>query len=195
MTCNDARHLLLTAELSVVSGQSDTELRSHLATCPACAAVSARIVKSTALLATALRARRTEPVRRTARDRKIAMSLIPVVLAAGIALTVVKTSDETPVTPARSALDDSIVAVGKVAAAALDSPTVRVVKNTLTRVAVAAMPSTLRDTARLIARAVRAADPELSQVRVAVAEDQRATIIATSNPRVTLVWLTKGDSL
>jgi hypothetical protein len=123
------------------------------------------------------------------------MSLIPVVLAAGIALTVVKTSDETPVTPARSALDDSIVAVGKVAAAALDSPTVRVVKNTLTRVAVAAMPSTLRDTARLIARAVRAADPELSQVRVAVAEDQRATIIATSNPRVTLVWLTKGDSL
>jgi hypothetical protein len=55
MNCTDARRRLLIADLAVVRGDADLELRDHLRGCAACAADAQRILRGTALLGHALR--------------------------------------------------------------------------------------------------------------------------------------------
>jgi len=83
MNCADARHRILTADLAALRGESDAELRDHLARCERCAADATRVVARTEMLARAVvqsrsierRARRPMSLQR--------MAWAPIVAAAG----------------------------------------------------------------------------------------------------------------
>jgi hypothetical protein len=205
MTCAEARHLILHADLSALRGESDASLRAHLAGCAQCAADSAAIVGDTALLRSALVARQRQPEIRRSRRNRIAMSMIPVALAAEIALLVVLSDRPTlPVSETRR-IDDSLQTMRPVIAT-IDSGEIERVtpapaparpkrrKPVASPPAVAAVPAQASESTRVVAAAPVAVDESMSIVSVR-SDKQRAAIFATSNPKITVVWLTKGDSL
>lgn len=202
MTCADVRHRILTADLSALSGESDASLREHLAGCSTCAAEASRIIDGTARLRIALVARQRRPEIRRARERRIAMSLIPVALAAELALIAVLTHRDRPLDLQRPVLDDSVVTTAAVTPVADTDASFGAGSKPVARrpidPALSPVDSEKRrdGTARagVIGR-LADADPAMSQVRVTVGDRQRAAVIATSNPNVTLVWLSRGDSL
>lgn len=79
MTCEQMRTALLSADLEELRGEGDGELAAHLGTCAACRADAERILGGTIRLGAAVRGR----VRRRA-----AAILVPIAMAAGIALFV-----------------------------------------------------------------------------------------------------------
>jgi hypothetical protein len=83
MNCVDARHRMLIADPAVLRGESDVELRDHLAHCERCAVDVSRIVERTAMLARAVVESRS-PERRARRPMSLQrMAWVPIVAAAG----------------------------------------------------------------------------------------------------------------
>jgi hypothetical protein len=192
MSCADARHRILTADLAALRGESDASLREHLAGCATCTLEASRVVSDTSRLRAALVARQRTPQPRRSRERRIATAVIPIALAAEITLIAVLTQRAAPESFHSPMLDSSITS---------PAPAVSVPDRQLTAVSppvpVAVRGAAVAESTRRTARRpdTTSDDPTLSQVRVTVSESQRAAIIATSNPKVTLVWLSKGDSL
>jgi hypothetical protein len=207
MTCADARHRVLAAEISALRGESDRSLRAHLDTCPACAADASRVLGDTRRLGAALAARARQPEIRRARRRRSAFVLAPIGAAAAITLMIV-THPVTPKGPAGS----TRMAVAKPPAVVktsvsggdtnLVSPIGDGDKQRPRRVATAVAAA--KDTRRLSERPDRTApagqtvpsvfvDSPFREVGVTVGNDQRAAIIATSNPDITIVWLSRGQ--
>lgn len=202
MNCADARHRILTAELSALRGQSDAILAAHLASCADCATAVSSVIADTARLRSAVvaRGRRPEPARAR---RRLALSLIPVALAAEIALIVFFSQRSAPSRIEGRAIDDSVTTMLPATVAGSDTdravPAGRLPVQSLapatrrpvgvSRNAPGARPAAIRGP-------IAQAESSMSRVQVTMADrHQRAAIIATSNPKVTVVWLTKGDSL
>jgi hypothetical protein len=203
MTCADARHRLLTADLSAVRGDSDSLLREHLVDCASCAAASSSIVSGTMSLRNALVARRNAPRVRVARRHTLAMSLVPMALAAEVTMIALFSQRQNDDGSLRSVIRDSVVALAHPSPAILDTdstvPSVaKSVRARAKRAPVASADSADSVRVRPVVKPVGMFDDDtsgMSQVRVNVAGGQRAAIIGTSNPKVTVVWISKGDSL
>jgi hypothetical protein len=199
MTCADARHRLLTADLSTVRGETDAALRDHLSVCTPCAAMASTIVGGSLRLRNALVARRQVARPRKLAKRGITMTLIPVALAAEITLIALFARRDARQESLQSTLRDSVAALTQAPAAIMDTDltVAAAARHTAvksTREAVHARPAGVR---RALSTAAMFDDDTagLSQVRVRLNDRQHAAIISTSNPKITVVWLSKGDSL
>jgi hypothetical protein len=205
MKCVEARQFILMADVSDLSAPSE-ELRAHLAACAECSTAATRVVASTALLRDALAARRgaAAPVRRS-RSRKVLYTQIPLVLAAGIALVAFFNQRDVAVMPSATAhrIGDDTTVVPTVAeltpSLATPAPVHR--SRSVARPA-AAVANTPKDSAAANRDSARANEdsawysPITAALQVIpVDRHQRVAVIGTSNPKITVVWLTKGDSL
>jgi hypothetical protein len=200
MTCADARHRILVADLSALRGESDRVLRAHLNGCAACSADASRVLGDTARLGATLAARAQPPEVRRGSQRRGAFVLAPIGVAAAITLIVLSHRTE----PAESPR----IAVTKPA-----PPITTTVSDGDTDL-VSPAPNASRLVARQVApapgafhRAPSRPEPAIStsmitsnvfidqpmpDVGVTIGDNQRAAIIATSNPKITVVWLSRG---
>jgi hypothetical protein len=206
MKCVDARQFILMADVADLSAPS-AELQAHLAECAECAAAASRIVSSTALLREALHARTRVPAAPArSRSRRVLYTQVPLVLAAGIALvaffnqrdvaripsaTATRIGDDTTVVPTVAEMTPLPM---HVAAAA---PRHRTPSRPATQTA-----STHKDSSTASGDSAKSTQdsawysPITAALQVMpVDRHQRVAVIGTSNPKITVVWLTKGDSL
>jgi len=96
MNCDEARELLLEAELVELRGEGDSPLARHVTACAGCRAMAAHILSQTAALHAALE-RRPAAKRRFAWRRAVPVGLAA---AAALALLLVPRTKETRVLPA-----------------------------------------------------------------------------------------------
>lgn len=204
MKCAEARHVILTADPAALRGRVDASLREHLDGCAPCAADASHVVNDVARLRSALIARgsRAVAVPPRSRNRTIA-TLIPIALAAELALFALLSNRET-VNPLldRKVIDDSVTTLLPVAHLEIDTGEV-VAPSTATRkpraiATVALTDDTTDDTDSLNTPAASdlPSSPPTAQLQVIPTNHrQRVAIIGTSNPQVTVVWLSKVDSL
>ena len=195
MTCADARHIILSADPGALHHRTDPVLRRHLEGCADCAAAASHVVTDMARLRSALAARVQRPVVvRPRRSRtRIAMTLVPVALAAELAFFAFLGMRDNP-----SSLTDRVVAGDSVARILASTHTETDTGEVVAvaphkRVAAASRQrdsASQRDTVAKHMDSVRA--PTL---RVMPSARQHYAVIATSNPKITVVWLTKGDTL
>jgi hypothetical protein len=212
MTCADVRHHLLTADLSVLRGESDGRVAEHLAGCTSCAAAAALIVEQSRRLGAALAARPSVPVKRRSPIRRTVFAAVPIATAAGIALIAflahreITTVEPTVATSGTTKVEGRNVegrdgerrnmpkgielkqtsAVPSVAQGVVASR-----QRSADSVRVAPLPQ-MDLPAVDVGDSVR--DSSMSQVRVIVRGNQGATVIRTSNPKITVVLLTRGGS-
>ena len=175
MTCADARHRILAADISALRDDSDRLLRAHLDGCSSCAADALTVVGETARLGVALATRARQPEMRRASRRRRAFVFAPIGVAAAITLIVTHR-----------------IAVPRPAA----SP--RTVVPTLSPVLTTSVPRRSgsrpkRAVAAPITASNLVVDQPMSKVGVTVGDNQRAAIIATSNPKITVIWLSRGQ--
>jgi hypothetical protein len=196
MTCADARHIILSADPAALRDRTDPVLREHLERCSACAAAASHVVADIDRLRAALIARgaRGAPIARTRRAPKhVAMSLVPVALAAELALFAFLGARDkpNPLGSQRVVIDDSVTSLLPVAHTEVDTG----------EVTVAPAPKPVATTRRKrdsvsqrdsITKKVAAWAPSLQVMPIA---RQQYVVMATSNPKITVVWLTKGDTL
>ena len=203
MTCAEARHLILTADPAVLRDRSDAALRAHLDHCAECAAAAAHVVNDLALLRSALMARgaRVAPVARPRRSTKrVAMTLVPMALAAELALFAFLSSKDT-VNPLidRRIIDDTVttmlpvIAHSEVDTGEVARAEVKVEKPRA--VAVAQVDDSTADADSAAKSRPSVAVPAMQLQVQPVGARQQVAVIATSNPKITVVWITKGDSL
>jgi hypothetical protein len=200
MTCAEARHLILIADPAVLRDRSDAALREHLGRCAECAAAAGHVVSDLALLRSALIARgaRVAPVAKPRRSTKrVAMTLVPMALAAELALFAFLSSKDT-VNPLidRRIIDDTVTTMLPVAAHnAVDTGEVTraEVKVEKPRAVVVAQVDDSTADADSVAKSARVDAPPVLQVQPSAR--QQVAVIGTSNPKITVVWITKGDSL
>jgi hypothetical protein len=172
MTCADARHRILSADASILRGETDRVLRAHLDGCRACSADASRVLGETARLGAALAARARQPRIRRAGRRNV-FAFVPIgVAAATILVVVTHRIAPDPITPTP--------------VVAKPAPAV----NTKPRRAASRADLPIRTSRTAANGRVGQARPE---VGVTVGDDQRAAIIATSNPNITVIWLSRGQ--
>jgi anti-sigma factor RsiW len=205
MKCVDVRQFILMADVADLAAPSE-ELRSHLAGCAECAAAAGRVVSATALLRDALTARRAAaaPVRRSrSRSRRVLYTQIPLVLAAGIALVAFfNQRDGAVIASVATRIGDDTTVVPTVAEL---QPVAVPVAPRHVRHSGASRPSVEnahRDSSSAHGDSAQANEdsawysPVTNALQVIpVDRHQRVAVIGTSNPKITVVWLTKGDSL
>jgi AcrR family transcriptional regulator len=200
MTCADARQRILTADLAALRGESDPALRAHLDGCVVCTADAARVVTETRRLGVAIVAREWQPRIQRANRRRAALILAPIGVAAALTLIAVRTHQFVPLSrtsPPRAAgprVEKAMVSDGDtdlVSSARINASGPRRV----------ATKSTARRTGQRPEPVVTArqatsdwfVERPTPEVSVTVGENQRAAIISTSNPKVTVVWFTRGQ--
>lgn len=87
MNCDDARHAILVVAPAALQGRTDPVLRRHLEECAECAAKADLVVADFSRLRSALLARGNRaPLRARRAPQRVVMSLVPVALAAELAL-------------------------------------------------------------------------------------------------------------
>lgn len=204
MTCADARHIILTADPAALHDRADATLRAHLDGCPRCSADASHVVDDVARLRMALIAResRVAPPRRRSRHRTVA-TLIPIALAAELALFAFLSTRETahPLLD-RKVIDDSVTTLLPAVPTKIDvgvnTDPPRAAPESSVVPAIAMTGDTTHDPDTLRAPYPSAPSSSLptSHLHVIPASDgQRIAVTATSNPRVTVAWLSKVDSL
>jgi hypothetical protein len=136
------------------------------------------------------RGARAVPVARPRRSKtkRIAMTLVPVALAAELAAFAFLGTSENPnpLSTQRAVIDDSVVSTLPVMHTEIDTGDVVVTPP----VAKLATMKAVRDS---ITR--RDTSVASNSVGVTPRAGQRYAVITTSDPRITVVWLTKGDTL
>lgn len=201
MTCAEARHVILIADPSALRDRTDPVLRAHLDSCAECAAAANHVIADLDCLRTALIARGARPVvaRRPQRSkRRVAMTVVPIALAAELAFfAFLGNRDAATMIEQAPVIDDSVTTmltgVRSGTATSVAMPGVIPVvpaKPTGIAAAVTHDSATWRDTA-----ASAELDTMAATLRVMPHARQQFAVIATSDPRVTVVWLTKGDTL
>jgi hypothetical protein len=206
MTCADARHRVLAADMSALRGEADRVLRAHLDSCPACSADASLVLGETARLGAALAARARQPKIRRASRRRSTFVLAPIGVAAAIILIVVTRrisngpAASTPIVATRvaSALNTSVSdgdtdLVSPPHVGGNQSPGRHATKTAAQR----QRPHASSRAERVIRTPITAGnvfvDQAMPEVGVTVGDNQRAAIIATSNPKITVVWLSRGQ--
>lgn len=213
MTCADARHIILSADPTALRDRTDPVLRAHLEGCADCAAAASHVVADVDRLRAALIARGArsaativKPRRRS--PKRVAMAVVPVALAAELAFFAFMGARDAynPLTD-RRIIDDSVTSMLPGSPAHVDTGEVMLPpKVTPAKVvkAAAAPKSSANDSTHDEADSTRRAaapseyvpDADMAQLQVAPANRrERVAVIATSNPKITVVWLSKGDSL
>ena len=195
MNCADARHVILTADHAVLRERSDAALREHLEGCAACAAAANHVVADLSRLRAALIARgsRRVAVQQPRRSgKRVAMTLVPMALAAELALFAFLSNRDT-VNPMfeRPVIDDSVTTLLPGAHSRTDTGEVAEAPRVLSVVSQA--DDSTADADSVSSSAPANAAPML-WVQPTSARQQVA-VIATSNPKITVVWITKGDTL
>jgi hypothetical protein len=196
MTCADARNIILSADPSALRGRTDPVLRAHLEDCAECSAAASHVVGDLDRLRGALIARgaRAVPAARPRRStRRVAMTLVPVALAAELALFAFlgSQSDPDPLAGQRAVIDDSVTSLSPGVQTDVDTGEVTLAPAPQAPVVTARQQDSAsrRDS---IARST-VARPAL---RVIPSARNQFAVLTTSDPRVTVVWqLTKGDTL
>jgi len=102
MNCQEARDLLLQADLPALRGMDGSALATHVQSCPACRRASDLILQDTALL--------HDVLDRPRQRRRAARMALPVAIAAAAALVLVLSPRDGP--PVGSAADAPPVRVG-----------------------------------------------------------------------------------
>jgi hypothetical protein len=204
MTCTEARQRILSADLAALRGESDQSLRAHLAGCPACAEDASRVIAETRRLGVAIVAREWRPEIRRASRRRTALILGPVGVAAAIMFIALRPPSIAPAAPSKAVVPNASPTV-KTATSDGDTDLVASpgagAKRAASRVVVASAakprvrhrnPDPKSTVSTNATPATVFAEPSGSEVSVTVGENQRAAIISTSNPKITVVWLSKG---
>lgn len=202
MTCADARHRILVADISALRGESDRVLRAHLDGCPACTADAFRVLGETLRLGAALAARARQPETSRSSWRRGAFVLAPIGVAAAVTLMVMSHRPASTESAAsrRVAVAKSLAITTSVSDGDTDlvSP-VRTGTRPIARRVAAAPRGPHRASqhpepsisTRMTASNVFIDQP-MPEVGVTVGDNQRAAILATSNPQITVVWLSRG---
>ena len=209
MTCAEAQHFVLSADLADLRGAGNPELRAHLTACAACAAAARQILSSTDLLRQALIARGARPVSvqrpRRSRAQRVLLTQVPLLMAAGIAAVAFVNQRETSALPEIAPRLWEDTSTMSVTAAGVEPVAVQPAKRAPVRRAVPVVTkqdsTSPRDDSAGVRRPHAGDDSSwYSPVTAALqvmptSRSQRVAVIATSNPKITVVWLTKGDSL
>ncbi|HET9425113.1 MAG TPA: hypothetical protein VFO55_07075 [Gemmatimonadaceae bacterium] len=200
MNCADARHLILTADPSTIRSRTDAAFRGHVAQCPACAAAAGHVVADVDRLRAALIARgsRAVPARRP--RRRVVATMIPLALAAELALFAFLSNRES-VNPLldRAVIDDSVTTLLPVGAAKIDSGARDPIG--YAPPPVVSMPAVVTGDTATEADSLGEDGPSATPVAprqlqvIPASRQHHVAVIATSNPKITVVWITKGDSL
>ena len=195
MNCADARNIILSAAPAALRDRTDPVLRDHLERCADCSAAASHVVADVERLRAALIARgaRLVPIAKPRRaPKRVAMSVVPVALAAELALFAFlgARDNPNPLSSQRVVIDDSVTSLLPVVTH--DTGEVSVMPAPKPVAAAKPKPDSVsgRDS---VAKKVAALTPSL---QVMPGRNQRFAVMATSDPRVTVVWqLTKGDTL
>jgi hypothetical protein len=205
MTCADSRNIIISADPAALRDRTDPVLRRHLESCAECAAAASHVVNDVVRLRTALIARGSRAVTRPRRSRtqRVAMSLVPVALAAELAAFAFlgARDNPNPLTDRRPVIDDTVVSV--LAAHGVDSGEVAIApKHTHLRPAkhVAVVNDSATEPVDTTKRATGPSefisDAEMAQLRVIPSNSrERVAVLGTSNPRITVVLVSRVDSI
>ena len=198
MKCADAREIILSADHHALRDRTDPVLRQHLEGCAECSTAAAQVVADVGRLRAALIARgaRAVPVARARRSstKRVAMTLVPIALAAELAAFAFlgNTDAPNPITR-RPVIDDSVVSLLPAVHTSIDTGEVIVAPAPKAVAKPKARKDTMLDRHDVLANY---GPGELSpQLQVIPKARQRYAVIETSNPKITVVWLTKGDTL
>jgi hypothetical protein len=212
MTCADARHIILSADHGALRDRTDPVLRAHLEGCAECAASASHVVADVGRLRAALIARGARPVAarpRRSTTKRVAMTVIPIALAAELAAFAFIGNRDTPneILDRHQVIDDTVTSMlpashtridtGEVALAPAAAPGKSKVK-AAKHVAMAKDSSedAADSTNRTSGPSEYLSADEMAQLRVAPSSRrERVAVIGTSNPKIHVVWLSKVDSL
>lgn len=207
MNCADARQLILSADPVALRDRTDPVLREHLEACSECAAATSHVVGDVSRLRTALIARGSRAVVRPRRSntKRVAMTLVPMALAAELAVFAFLGDRDNPnsLGARRPVIDDTVTSMLPAAPTETDTGDVWVAPQVarpkavkLVALANDSAHDATDSTTRVSASADYVAADEMAQLQVAPASrGQRVAVFGTSNPKVTVVWLSKVDSL
>jgi hypothetical protein len=206
MSCAEARDIILSADHNALREGTDPVLHEHLESCAECAAAASHVVADVSRLRAALIARgaRAVPASRPRRSstKRVAMTLIPIALAAELAAFAFMGNRDSynPITD-RRVIDDSVVSLLPVQPK-VDTREVPVAPKKA-RVTAVKRVAPAKDSARdaTVPADANAAPLEnlpavqMPQLSVApTSATQHVAVIGTSNPKITVVWISK-DSL
>jgi hypothetical protein len=117
MKCADARAVILSADHNALRDRTDPTLRQHLESCSTCAVAASHVIRDVSRLRAALIARgaRAVPLTRPRRSRtkRVAMTLIPIALAAELAAFALIGNEGTPnpLLDRNRVIDDSVTSM------------------------------------------------------------------------------------
>lgn len=200
MTCADARHFILTADPSAIRGRTDIPFRLHVEGCAHCASAAAQVVGDVDRLRAALIARGSRAAAPRRSRARVVATLIPLALAAELALFAFLSNRDTvnPLLGDRRVIDDTVTTLLPVAHTEIDTGEVTRVPYAAPKQEVAAAVTPAADTTPdpdSLARAGQAAAASRHVQVTPTSRKEHVAVIATSNPKITVVWITKGDSL
>lgn len=206
MTCANAREIILSADPDALRNRTDPLLREHVESCSECAAAASHVIGDVTRLRAALIARGSRAIVRPRRSKtkRVVMTLVPVALAAELAAFAFIGNRDNPnvlldrpsriddtvtsLLPTPHIIDSGEVIVARKSPRAVSAKHVATAKDS----ALDAMDSTKRATAP----SEYVSAEEMAQLQVVpTSRAQRLTVIGTSNPKFTVVWLSRVDSL
>jgi hypothetical protein len=202
MICADARNIILTADHAALRDRTDPVLRQHLEGCADCAAAAAHVVADVVRLRSALIARGARPAARSRRSstKRVALTLVPIALAAELAAFAFlgARDNPNPLSNRLPVIDDTVTSMLPIASgpdtvetAAASIGTSDAVKPPEADSANEVDSTTASRKPQRYAPADAIAPPRAT----AAVLRQQVAAISRSNPRMGLVWLSKVDSL
>lgn len=205
-SCAEARHRILIADPAALRG-GDAALGAHLSECRECADDAARVLGDIDRLRVALIARgaRSPAPARRSRSR-VAVTLIPLALAAELALFAFLSSKDAP-TPftAPPTIDDTVTTLLPAVHTETDTGEVSRAPARTAGLSAAIVDSRAADDSALRADSARrenarsevGGNEPVAQLQVVApaSRGQRVAVLGTTDPKVHVVWLTKVDSL
>jgi len=200
MTCADARHIILSADPNALRDRTDSALRQHLDGCAECSAAASHVVADVTRLRAALIARGSRAVAQPRRSKagRVAMTLVPIALAAELAaFAFLGTRDNpNPLVNRLPIIDDTVTSMlpvpsaGPDTGAAIATPTVEFDRADADSAREADSTAAARKAQRYApADAIAPLPPTPAVLRKQVAA------LDLANPRIGLVRLSRVDSL
>ena len=207
MNCADARNIILGADHNALRNGTDPALCAHLDGCAECAAAVSHVVADVSRLRAALIARGARPIARPRRSttKRVAITLVPIALAAELAAFAFLGNRDTPneILDRRQVIDDTVTSLLPVTHTRIDTGEVALAPAPKKGAVKAVKHVASNDTAQNVSDSTkRASGPseyvsaeEMAQLHVAPANRrERVAVIGTSNPKIHVVWISK-DSL
>lgn len=193
LSCAEARHLILIADPGALRARSDSVLREHLEGCAGCATDASRVVADLGRLRAALIARGSRAPMHARRSRRAAASIIPLALAAELALFAFLSHRDSPnALLDRPVLDDTVTTMLPAVHTEIDTGEVVAPSGSA-----AEAPSTVKEDSSVADSLRRAREAEVmaaARLSVAALRSQRASVDAPHRKGES-VWVTKGDTL